>query len=226
VLTTADGLSSDNITDLLVDEDGQVWVGTDLGLNIILNPRSPKGNIRRVFIAREQYVNDIAVDPLGNKWVGTKEGVFVLSTDGTQLLNQYSVSNTDGKLISDDVRAIAFDDRRGIVYFGTENGLSSLTTTAMAPLETFVELSLYPNPFRLPRDQLLNIDGLVRNSGIKILSIDGRLVREFASPGGRIAFWDGRDAAGTFVSSGIYLVVAISENGEEVTRGKVAVVRE
>ncbi len=226
ILTTTDGLSSDNITDLLVDEDGQVWVGTDLGLNIILNPRSPKGNVRRVFIAREQYVNDIAVDPLGNKWVATKEGVFVLSTDGTRLLNQYSVSNTEGKLIGDDVRAIAFDDRRGIVYFGTENGLSSLTTTAMAPLETFVELSLYPNPFRPPRDQLLNIDGLVRNSGIKILSIDGRLVREFASPGGRIAFWDGRDAAGTFVSSGIYVVVAISENGEEVTRGKVAVVRE
>lgn len=226
ILTRDDGLSSNNITDVVVDQEGDIWVGTDLGLNIILNPRSPKGNVRRVFIAREQYINDIAIDPLGNKWVGTKEGVFVLSPDGTQLLHQYSVSNTDGKLISNDVRAVAFDGPRGVVYFGTESGLSSLTTTAVTPLETFAELSLFPNPFRLPSHQILTIDGLVRNSGIKILTIDGKLVRQFQSPGGRIAFWDGKDDAGAFVSTGIYLVVAFSETGEEVTKGKVAVVRE
>lgn len=225
ILTDADGLSSKNITRVIVDQDGEVWVGTDLGMNIILNPRSPKGNIRRVFIAREQYVNDIAVDPLGNKWIGTKEGVFVLSPDGTALLAQYTVANTQGKLIDNDVRAVAFDEKRGIAYFGTENGLSSLTTTSVAPLVSFEELSVSPNPFRLPSTRLLQIDGLVRDSNIKILTIDGRLVREFPAPGGRIAFWDGRNETGTLVSSGIYIIVAFSENGEQVTKGKVAVLK-
>lgn len=225
ILRDTDGLASNTITRVIVDQEGEVWVGTNLGLNIILNPRSPKGNIRRVFIAREQYVNDIAVDPLGNKWVGTKEGVFVLSPDGTALLAQYTVANTQGKLIDNDVRAVTFDERRGIAYVGTENGLSSLTTTSVAPLVSFEELSVSPNPFRLPSPRMLQIDGLVRDSNIKILTIDGRLVREFPAPGGRIAFWDGRDETGALVSSGIYIIVAFSENGDQVTKGKVAVLK-
>ncbi|MEK6571277.1 MAG: two-component regulator propeller domain-containing protein, partial [Bacteroidota bacterium] len=226
ILTNADGLSSSNITRVIVDRDGEVWVGTDLGVNIIVNPRNPRGqNIRRVFIAREQYVNDIAIDPIGNKWVGTKEGVFVLSPDGTSLLAQYTVGNTDGKLIDNDVRAVAFDEKRGIAYFGTENGLSSLTTTAVAPVENFDELLISPNPFRLPNSRTLQIDGLVRDSNIKILTIDGRVVREFSAPGGRIAFWDGRDEGGTLVPSGVYLIVAFSENGDQLTKGKVAVLK-
>jgi ligand-binding sensor domain-containing protein len=225
-LTDADGLSSNTITKVVVDRDGLVWVGTDLGLNTILNPKSPKGAIRRLFIAREQYINDIAIDPLGNKWVGTREGVFVLSPDGTSLLAQYSVLNTGGKLVDNDVRAVTFDGARGIAYFGTEKGLSSLTTSAVAPVESFTDLTIYPNPFKLPSGRLLQIDGLVRNSGIKILAIDGRVVREFFSPGGRIAFWDGRDERGVYVPSGVYLIVAFSESGDEVSKGKVAVLRE
>jgi ligand-binding sensor domain-containing protein len=225
ILTAADGLSSNNITRVVADREGQVWVGSDLGLNIIINPRSPKGNIRRVFVAREQYVNDIAIDPLGNKWVGTKEGVFVLSSDGTVLLAQYTAANTNGKLIDDDVRAVAFDDKRGIAYFGTENGLSSLGTTSVAPVESFGDLTVFPNPFRLPSTGPLQIDGLVRDSNIKILTIDGRLVREFPAPGGRIAFWDGRDDGGELVSTGVYVIVASSETGGDVATGKVAVLK-
>jgi hypothetical protein len=202
-------------------------VGTNTGLSIIVNPRSPKaqGGIRRVFIAFQEYINDIAIDPIGNKWVGTKDGVFVLSSDGTALLAQYTVENTSGKLIDNDVRAVAFDDQRGIAYFGTGKGLSSLATTAVAPVENFGGLSISPNPFYLPSAKGLQIDGLVRDSNIKILTVNGRLVREFASPGGRIAFWDGHDSAGILVPSGIYFIIASSAEGEQLTTAKVAVLR-
>jgi ligand-binding sensor domain-containing protein len=227
ILTANDGLSSSSVTRLVVDRDGEVWVGTNTGLNIIVNPRSPKAQnaIRRVYIAFQEYINDIAIDPVGDKWVGTKDGVFVLSPDGTALLAQYTVENTGGKLIDNDVRAVAFDEKRGIAYFGTEKGLSSLTTTAVAPLENFGNLTISPNPFLLPSTRDLQIDGLVQDSNIKILTIDGRLVREFPSPGGRIAFWDGRDNAGMLVPSGVYLIIASSGEGEQLTKGKVAVLR-
>lgn len=225
VLTNADGLSSKNINRVIVDLEGEIWLGTDLGLNVILNPRSPRGSIRRIFIAREQFINDIAVDPLNNKWLGTKEGVFVLSADGTSLLAQYTVANTDGKLIDNDVKAVAFDGQRGIVYFGTEKGLSSLTTTSVTPKENFENLTISPNPYRLPSPTPLQIDGLVRNSNIKILSIDGKVVKDLQTPGGRIAFWDGTNQQGEFVSTGIYLVVAFSPDGDQVSKGKVAVIR-
>jgi ligand-binding sensor domain-containing protein len=227
VLTVDNGLASSTITRVLVDRDGSVWVGTDLGLDIIVNPGNPKADqaIRRVYIAFDQYINDIAIDPVGNKWVGTKEGVFVLSSDATSLIAQYTVENTGGTLIDNDVRAVAFDDKRGIAYFGTEKGLSSLTTTALAPVESFGELLVSPNPFSLPSTRDLQIDGLVRDSDIKVVTIDGRLVRELSSPGGRVAFWDGRDETGKFVPSGIYIIVASSPDGEQVAKGKVAVLR-
>jgi ligand-binding sensor domain-containing protein len=227
ILTADHGLSSNTVTRLVVDRDGELWVGTNLGLNIVVNPASPKAQqaVRRVFIAFDQYINDIAADPTGNKWVGTKEGVFVLSPDGTSLVAQYTVENTGGKLTDNDVRAVAFDDKRGIAYIGTGKGLSALTTTAVAPVENFGDLLISPNPFSLPSTRDLQIDGLVRDSNIKIVTIDGRLVRDFSSPGGRVAFWDGRDESGRYVPSGVYIVVASSTNGEEVAKGKVAVLR-
>ena len=227
IVTADDGLTSNTITRLLVDRDGEVWVGTNTGLNVIVNPRSPKAQnaIRRVFIAYQEYINDLAIDPIGNKWVGTKDGVFVLSSDGTALLAQYTVENTGGKLIDNDVRAVAFDGPHGIAYFGTGKGLSSLVTTAVAPVENFGDLSVSPNPFYLPSTRDLQIDGLVRDANIKILTVDGRLVREFSSPGGRIAFWDGHDSAGLLVPSGVYLIIAFSAEGEQLTKAKVAVLR-
>ncbi len=226
-MTTSDGLPDNNVLSLAVDLDGDVCVGTDLGMIIINNPRSPKlpssKTGSRPLVG--QTVQAIAVDGLNNKWVGTKEGVFVISPDGVQLVGQYSVSSTNGKLIDNDVRSIAIDQKRGIVYFGTEKGLSSLEIAAVHAARSFTTLEFTPNPYLIPTDQLLNIQNLVANSSIKILSVDGKLVSEFPAQGGGRAFWDGKDANGKYVSSGIYFVVAYSENGDQVIAGKVAVVR-
>jgi len=100
----------------------------------------------------------------------------------------------------------------------------SLTTAFAAPSESAGRLLVYPNPFRVPSDIPLTIDGLARDSQIKILSIDGSLVRSLTTPGGRIGFWDGRNESGTVVASGIYLVIGYTDDGSAVT-GKVAVLR-
>jgi hypothetical protein len=52
------------------------------------------------------------------------------------------------------------------------------------------------------------------------------LVAEFSSPGGRIAYWDGKDNNGELVSTGVYIIVAFDTEGNEVITGKVAVLRE
>jgi hypothetical protein len=71
----------------------------------------------------------------------------------------------------------------------------------------------------------LTIEGLVRDSDIKILTIDGKLVTEFSSFGGGKAEWYGRDDNGNLINSGIYLVVAIDSGGNNTITGKVAVFR-
>ena len=69
-------------------------------------------------------------------------------------------------------------------------------TAAIAPERSFGDLVLSPNPYYVPSAASLTIDGLVQSSKLKVLRIDGSLVRELETPGGRVGFWDGLDARG------------------------------
>jgi len=230
-LTTADGLNTNDIRDLAVDRRGDVWVATSLGVNVITNtsaiPTSGSSALRisSVFTLRQQSVNAIAVDPLNQKWIGTNEGLLLVNSDGSRLITTFTAQNS--ALLSNQIRSIAIDENKGIVYVGTDEGLTSFETPYIKPLESFDELFVYPNPYKIKSgNNLLTIDGLIRDTDIKILTIDGTLVTEFSSPGGRTAYWDGKDESGKFVSTGVYIIVAFDTEGNNVVTGKVAVLRE
>jgi hypothetical protein len=225
-VTSAQGLPSDVVRTIVVDKENSLWVGTDKGIGIILDPSNPL-RTGAVAIYKPLFglvVNTIAVDPLNQKWVGTSAGVFLLSPDGTQQLASYTVENTGGKLIDNDVKSIAVDEKSGTVYFGTNAGLASLTTSGAAPKTSFDGLRVYPNPYYIPASVPLTVDGLMENSTLKILTTDGALVREVQTPGGRVGYWDGTDQQGNAVASGIYIIAAHSESGASAN-GKVAVIR-
>lgn len=229
-ITTSSGLNSNTINAVAVDRRGDVWVGTNLGVNIISNTSSllegtPQFRISSVYSLRQQNVNCIAVDPLNQKWIGTNQGLLLVNSDGSSLLAALNSSNSP--LLSDEIRSIAIDENTGTVYAGTDKGLTSFQTSAIKPQETFTDLKIYPSPFILKNNgQQLTIDGLIRDSDIKILTISGKLVKEFSSPGGRIAFWDGTDSNGDLVNSGVYLVVAFDQDGNNVKTGKIAVLHQ
>ena len=226
LVTQSDGLPNMTVLSLAIDRDGEVWVGTDLGVMIVTDPLYPKQRNLRSFPLREQIIQTVAVDGVNNKWVGTKEGIFVVSSDGSQLLSQYTVASTEGKLLSNDVRALAIDQEEGILYAGTEKGLSILGIAPVATERSYTTLEVGPNPFLVPQEQSLTIRNLVPETVIKILRVDGSLVSEFRAQGGGRAFWDGTDQNGELVSSGVYFVVAFAEDGNQLTTGKVAVIRQ
>lgn len=226
IVSDADGLTANNITAVAVDLDGNLWAGTpDAGINIIIDPTNARNRILVYHPLRDRKINDILVDPLNNKWVATDNGVYVLSPDGTSILDLYSVSSTNGRLPDDRVVSLAMDRKNGTIYFGTERGLASLTTAAITPAREFSELDLAPNPFYLPASGQLTVSGLVQGSSIKIFTSSGTLIRQLATPGGNVGFWDGRDAYGDVVGTGIYFVVAYSEDGTLVAKAKLAVLR-
>ena len=226
-LTTTDGLTSASVTCVTEDNDGALWIGTDVGITVVAEPLCPKTRISKIFLGavRDLFINTIAVDALNNKWIGSREGVMVLSPDGTSLIAQYDVTNTNGKLVDNNVISIAFDEKRGIAYFGTGNGLSSLEIPVIATVEKLGSLEVAPNPFILPDNSSVSIRGLAENTGIKILSVTGALIKQFPAQGGGRAFWDGTDSFGKAVGSGVYFVVAYAENGSQVSTAKIAVVR-
>lgn len=230
-ITTSKGLTSNAIFSLAIDRRGDLWVGTSLGVNIITNlntvlsSSNPQLRISSSFSVRQQTINSIAVDPLNQKWLGTNQGLFLLSTDGTQLLAALDTKNSP--LLSDQIESLAIDEQTGRVYAGTASGLTSFDTPSILPVESFNGLTIYPNPLVITDgSKLATIDGLIRNTDIKIVTVSGKLVREFSSPGGRTAFWDGRDNDGNLVSSGVYIIIAFDQEGNNVETGKIAVLRE
>ena len=230
-LTTTDGLNTNDIRDVVVDRRGDVWVATSLGVNVITNTNtilsgSSSGlRISSVFVLRQQAINAIAVDPLNQKWIGTNEGLLLVNSDGSRLLATFTSQNS--ALLANQIRSLAIDENKGIVYAGTDEGLTSFETPYIKPLESFDKLFVYPNPFTISTgENLVTIDGLIRDSEIKVLTVNGTLVTQFFSPGGRTAYWDGKDSKGELVSTGIYLIVAFDSEGNSVVTGKVAVLRE
>ena len=122
--------------------------------------------------------------------------------------------------------SVAVDARSGRVYFSTDRGLIAYDGDAIAPSTESRDLFVYPNPARLSEMSTPNIfiEGLVEETEIRILTAAGSLVRRLSARGGRVR-WDAKDETGRFVSSGVYLVIAVGSNGEGAAYGKIAVIR-
>ena len=228
---SAQKLSTNDVLCVAIDKRGDLWIGGSpeakiiSNVNAALTSSNPNWVITSSFPVRSQTINAIAVDPLNQKWLGTNQGLFLVSSDGTQLLANLNTKNSP--LLSDVIESLAFNESTGRLYVGTANGLISFETPSINPVESFNGLNIYPNPLLINNDtKLVTIDGLIRDTDIKIFSVSGKLVREFTSPGGRVAFWDGRDDNGDFVHSGVYIVVAYDQEGNSVETGKIAVLRE
>lgn len=226
-----------NCKDVIVDKNGEVWVATNNGVFIISNPQAAiqnpnnkpaltklgiiSGNLKVPFT---ENCTSIQFDILNEKWIGSaSNGVFHLSQDGTTLISQYNTKNSP--ILDDKIGSIVVSNKNGKAYFGTLKGLSAFKTNAVEPLTAFDKIICSPNPFVLPSSVNLNIDGLVENSTIKILTVDGQVVVEFESPGGKIAQWNGLNKNGKTVPTGIYIVAAYTKDGGKVGLGKVAIIR-
>lgn len=234
---TSLGADMTTVYHAVTDKTGEIWIATDNGISIIRNPQQvinnpgaiPQTEKMRIIengisTPLTENVQFICVDPLNNKWIGTlSNGLLYVSTDGSTLLARYNTLNSP--LPTNKILSIAISPSTGVVYFGTEKGLVSLNTIAAQSLETCDKIKPGPNPFVIPSDTKLKIDGLVSESTVKIMTISGTLVAEFESPGGRIAEWDGRDQNGNLVSSGIYIIAGFNKDASQVCTGKVAVVR-
>ena len=124
--STAQGLSHNTIRDIHEDRRGDVWVGTDFGLNRI----RPNGTVES-FAKRDgaDYAMAITETPDGRIWVAT--GAGLVETDGTR----YVLHAAPRELPSNRLFGIESDDE-GTVWIATEddgvvrfkNGIASAIT--------------------------------------------------------------------------------------------------
>jgi len=227
------------VRDIIEDKDGEVWVGTERGIaryvfpQFIINGTSEERrgqwllnndpDAESPFLLRDISVTAMAVNSANQKWIGTaNEGVWLLNESGSEILKHYTVDNSP--LLSNVIRDIEVYDNTGEVYISTELGLSVYSDTPTTPVQTMDNLKVYPNPFLYDRHNSIFIENLSETTTIRVLGVDGTLIRTIDIRGGR-AEWNGLDHRGQQVGSGVYIIVALDPDGDQRGIGKVAIIR-
>ena len=223
-------LSSDRTSDILIDRSGQLWVGTDNGLNAVRGAYSRATHTFRIDDWRvyntssglpSNEIKALEEGSRGNVWVGTEAGLVQISADGKV---NFSLTTANSGLIDNRINSLLFDPDSGDLWIATLDGLSRLRVEQGRDSET-VGPMVYPNPFPLGlRGSGLTFSGLPLGASLDIFTLDGRLVNHLeGTPGQGTLLWNGQNAAGFLAGSGIYLFVAMDETGN-IVRGKFAVI--
>ena len=218
------------------DKNGVIWVGTDMGpflfsnLNNVFNsgytcsrvkiPRNDSTNLADYLLVNEN-VKAIAIDGANRKWIGTGSGVYLMSENGQQTIQHFTMTNSP--LLSNDIMSIAINPVSGEVFFGTSQGVVSYQSDASEAGDTFGNVYAYPNPVRQGYKGVITITGLIANTQVKITDINGNLVCETVS-NGSLATWDAKDSHGRKVSTGIYLAICVNADGTQNTITKIMVI--
>lgn len=221
------------------DKNGEIWVGTNLGLFVISNPdefmnsdfhytqiKVPRndGTNYADYLLNNVSVTAIAVDGANRKWIGSTSGVYLVSADGLETIYHFTTDNSP--LISNVINSIAINPNSGKVMIATDKGLVSYNNDASEPEDKLEKSQIiaYPNPVKPEYNGYITIKGLTANSSIKITSSNGQLITSGTSNGG-IFTWNGRDKQGKRVASGVYSVMATNEEGNESVVTKIVMIR-
>lgn len=227
------------VTAVVEDRDGEVWVGTERGIARFIFPQfivsgtqqerqaqwliNEDQDAASPFLLRDINVTAMAVNAANQKWVGTaSEGIWLLNESGSAILKRFTADNSP--LFSNVINDIEIYDETGEVYISTELGLSIYRDTPVRSVSSMENLKVYPNPFLYDRHSSISIENLSEVTTIRVLGVDGTLIRTIENRGGR-ASWDGRDSQGREVGSGVYMVVALGQDGNQRGIGKVAIIR-
>ncbi len=223
---------------LAQDKDGTIWAGTDMGPLLFYNtsrafetdyncsrvkiPRNDGTELADYLLVNEK-VKAIAIDGANRKWIGTEaSGVYLMSENGQETVQHFTAVNSP--LLSNDILSIAIHPKTGEVFFGTSMGIVSYQSDAAEGAESYSTVNAFPNPVRENYNGIITITGLIENSAVKIMDISGNLIYETMS-NGSIATWNGMNVYGQKVRTGVYLVMAVNEDGTEGIATKIMVIR-
>lgn len=229
VSTQGEALSASEFYCIAEDKMGSLWVGTNIGPVIGYNTSDGYRFNRIVLFDESDYllngerVNCIAVDGGNRKWIGTQNsGVFLVSEDGTEVLENFTTENSP--LFSDCIQSIAIHPQTGEVFIGTDKGIISYQGDATEGSEDYTSVHAYPNPVRPDFDDKVVITGLMDQSEVKITDLAGNLIYRSTCIGGQLT-WDCRNAQGRRVATGVYLVLAATPDAKESVVTKIMVVK-
>ncbi len=223
-------LPSMEVTAIVEDKDGSIWVGTDNGIAIFqctnINEACDaylpivESNGFNGYLFQKEAIHSISIDGANRKWIGTNNGVWLVSKDGTEVLQHFTSENSP--LPNNTVLSIGIEPSEGDVFFFTKNEIISYKGNATESALVQSSIKIYPNPIAPNYDGPILIKNLVNNALVKITDINGQLMMQTRALGGQ-AVWNGRDQYQHKVASGIYLIFVRDDTGNEKAVGKILI---
>lgn len=218
-----------------VDGRGTVWIGTSDGMAEFTNSSKIFGNnaynASRILVPRNDgsgqadyllsgvNIKCLAIDGADNLWCGTNNGVFCISNDGLTEHHHFTTENSP--IFSNNVSDIAVT-ADGTVYFATDKGVISYRGRASEGKNSNSNVFVYPNPVKHDYNGPVGIKNLVKNSLVKITTVNGDFVTHLRSEGGQ-AVWDCTTIDGKRVDAGVYLIFICDEKGNSSYATKILV---
>lgn len=225
------GLPGSEVTDIVLDQNFFLWVGTNQGIaffpnpSIVLENRQLTANIpifENRLLLRDEFITQVVIDPANRKWFGTKNnGLWLFSETGETLVYHFTIDNSP--LPSNQILSLYLDPPSGELFISTDKGTVSFRSDATEGTDKHLNVEIYPNPVNPSFQGNIVVNGLANSALIKITDVSGKLVREVRA-NGSTALWNARDINGTRVMSGVYLVFSSNSDGTETFVGKIVVI--
>ena len=214
-------------TCLAEDKRGHVWLGSTSGVISVTNPSKACDSDFRInrikvprndgsgladYLLESDKIVAIAVDNSNRKWIATAaSGLFLVSEDGDRVLSHFTTTNSP--LPSNTITALHADQTGNSIFIGTLAGLYEYSSSSGPARDDYSDVYAYPNPVTPDYSGWITIAGLMENSLVKIVDSSMNLVYQTTSEGG-MALWDGCNMNGSRVRSGVYYVLASSQQGD------------
>jgi ligand-binding sensor domain-containing protein len=223
-------LPSMDVSAIAEDKDGSIWVGTNNGIALF-----QCGNINEAcdaylpivqsngfngYLFQKETINSICIDGGNRKWIGTNNGAWLISKDGTEVIQNFTTENSP--LPSNKVLSITVEPSNGDVFFFTASEIVSYRGQATEAALTQARINIYPNPVAPDYNGPILIKNLVNNALVKITDLNGQLITQIRAIGGQ-AIWNGLNQYQRKVASGIYLIFVRDDLGAEKAVGKIMI---
>ncbi|MBT4737803.1 MAG: T9SS type A sorting domain-containing protein, partial [Flavobacteriales bacterium] len=146
----SNGLLSQNVTDLIIDNQDNKWIGTGSGMSVLNASNTSFTHHTRMYIMplpdTLNPVVDIAMDSYGRIWAAIYVGYLaeggIAYWDG----NQWEDFHVSDGLVGPNVRGLAIDSEDN-VWVATSTGVSKISSisTSTSPA-SISNVEVFPNP--------------------------------------------------------------------------------
>ena len=150
VYDTSNGLLSQNVTALLIDNQDNKWIGTGSGMSVLNASNTSFTQHTRMYIMPPpdtlNPVVDIAMDSYGRIWAAIYVGYLAEGGVAMWNGNQWEDFHVSDGLVGPNVRGLVIDSDNN-VWVATSTGVSKISAIPSAVVAAEIAtLNLFPNP--------------------------------------------------------------------------------